>query len=43
MATKEFHELMGIVKYGCDQDKAILLMALLQEKKRRQSKVKPRK
>ncbi len=38
MASKEFHELMGIVKYGCNQDKIFLLKALLQEKKRRQSK-----
>lgn len=37
MPTKEFHELMGIVKYGNDKQKAILLKALLRVKKERKA------
>lgn len=33
--TKTFDELMGIIKYGSEQDKAVLLKALLIEKERR--------
>ena len=37
MTSKLLHELMGIMKYGSDNDRDVLLKALLQEKKRRES------
>lgn len=34
--SPKFHELMGVVKYGDENLKAILLKALLKEKTRRE-------
>lgn len=40
MASKKFHELMGIIKYGNDEQREILLKAILMEKSIRDSKKK---